>query len=326
MTPLVPGRILKRCQTQFRRCLLLSGEAVTKRKLTYRVVDRASPRDQEFTLWDATLRGFGCRVLPSGKKVYLIYYRTRDGRQRRPTIGVHGVLTCREARQIARRWLAETARGGDPSGARQAQRNAATIKHRERYLVEHATIRNRFTDRLGPLGTIPVAGPAVTDEPVSFYIGQPAHDRGYVIPQAGRQIPEESIRLDPDRVRDITESTERVSSMLSNIFSGEAAEGQALAPSTPQKAPEVPLFHNTCDGLDARYGAFVTDLISRAQWSRSDLDTLARSFALMTDGALEAINEWAIDRYGDALLEEGEPMTVNATIIKQLRIRGVAHA
>src|SRR5882724_1600463 len=110
-------------------------------KLTKRGVDQAEARPGAYVLWDSELRGFGLKVLPSGKKVYSLYYRTRDGRQRRPTIGQHGTLTCDQARDVARQWLAEVARGGDPSGARQTQRKAATVKQLgERYLAEYAEV------------------------------------------------------------------------------------------------------------------------------------------------------------------------------------------
>lgn len=39
----------------------------------------------------------------------------------------------------------------------------------------------------------------------------------------------------------------------------------------------------------------------------------------MPDGAIEALNEWAFDQYGDALMENGEPMTVNRALVEQIR-------
>jgi hypothetical protein len=170
-----------------------------------------------------------------------------------------------------------------------------------------------------------MAATTTVDEPVSIRIGQPAHD-GYAIPQPERQAPDEGIRLDPKRVREVTKNTERVSAILAKVFASEEADAAAPAPTAPQKAPEPDLSDNPFDGLDARYGAFLMELISRPQWPRSDLDTLARSFVLMTDGAIEAINEWAFDRYGDALIEDGEPVTMNGVVVQRLQVPEVSHA
>jgi hypothetical protein len=39
----------------------------------------------------------------------------------------------------------------------------------------------------------------------------------------------------------------------------------------------------------------------------------------MTDGAIEAINEWAFERYGDAIIEDSEPMIVNRTLQEKVQ-------
>jgi hypothetical protein len=44
-------------------------------KLTKRVVDAAEIREREYFIWDEDLPGFGLRVLPSGRKRYIIQYR-----------------------------------------------------------------------------------------------------------------------------------------------------------------------------------------------------------------------------------------------------------
>lgn len=113
-------------------------------KLTKSIVDGARPKEREYFLWDGELRGFGLKILPSGKKVFTVFYRTESGRQRRPTIGVYGVLTPAQARDKAIQWLADAAHGGDPAGSRQQKRSAATVKELgERYLSDHAEIHKK---------------------------------------------------------------------------------------------------------------------------------------------------------------------------------------
>ena len=67
------------------------------------------PADHDVILWDGDLKGFGLKVTPTGRRVYFLYYRTKAGQQRRPTIGLHGELTVDQARRIAKQWMAEAA-------------------------------------------------------------------------------------------------------------------------------------------------------------------------------------------------------------------------
>lgn len=93
-----------------------------KVRITKRTVDAAKARDHEYTLWDNDITGFGLKVLPSGRKVYLMKYRTRGGVARKPTIGVHGKVTAEQARKTAGDWHGEVSGGGDPSARMKAER------------------------------------------------------------------------------------------------------------------------------------------------------------------------------------------------------------
>lgn len=113
--------------------------AATMPKLNKRLVDalEADP-DRDVVVWDSELRGFGVRVKPSGRKTYILQYRNAQGRSRRTTLGKHGVITCRKARQDALQDLAEVSRGDDPAEARQSQRKGITMRElAERYIKEH---------------------------------------------------------------------------------------------------------------------------------------------------------------------------------------------
>ena len=54
-------------------------------KITKRLVDALEPRPAEYFVWDSEIPGFGLRVLPSGRKGYVVQYRA--GRRSR-RIGV----------------------------------------------------------------------------------------------------------------------------------------------------------------------------------------------------------------------------------------------
>jgi integrase len=82
-------------------------------------------------VWDDALPGFGLKVTPSGRKVYVMQYRVAGlGRRafaRRVTLGEHGTLTPDEARKLARRELGRVAQGSDPAAERSRWKTASTV-------------------------------------------------------------------------------------------------------------------------------------------------------------------------------------------------------
>ena len=79
-------------------------------KLTKRFVDQVEPETKDVTYWDDELRGFGLRVWPSGRKVYIATTRVK-GRLRKVTIGPHGPTTPEKARVKAHQIISEAKAG-----------------------------------------------------------------------------------------------------------------------------------------------------------------------------------------------------------------------
>ncbi len=80
-------------------------------KLTKRLLDSLAPESHDRFVWDGALAGFGLRVRPTGRKTFLVQYRTGDGRQRRRVIGQFPMMTVEEAWVLARGWLLSAQRG-----------------------------------------------------------------------------------------------------------------------------------------------------------------------------------------------------------------------
>ena len=121
-----------------------------KAKLTVRSVEAMKPEAKDVVLWDSELAGFGCKLTPAGKRSYFLYYRTKDGAQRRPTIGAHSVVKPEAARAIARAWLADVAQGRDPSLSRAQDKAAPTLDSLcDRYLSDHADVRKKASSAEG---------------------------------------------------------------------------------------------------------------------------------------------------------------------------------
>jgi integrase len=113
-------------------------------KITKRLIDATTPGDKDIFIRDSAINGFICKITPKGRKVYMLYYRTNEGRERRPAIGTHGNITCDEARQKALIWCAEIAKGNDPSLNKKLEKTYLTISDLAlRYIEEHALIHKK---------------------------------------------------------------------------------------------------------------------------------------------------------------------------------------
>jgi integrase len=80
----------------------------------------------EKPLWDEKVTGLHVRAF-GGKQVFYLYYRTKNGTQRRPKIGTYPTLTLEQAREKAREMLAKVQLGGDPSLEIQGFRGEMTV-------------------------------------------------------------------------------------------------------------------------------------------------------------------------------------------------------
>jgi Arm DNA-binding domain len=75
-------------------------------KITKRTVDALQPRVKPYVAFDGDVKGFGCRVMPSGVKSYILEYRPGAGgratAKKRLTLGKHGAMTAEQARRGSR--------------------------------------------------------------------------------------------------------------------------------------------------------------------------------------------------------------------------------
>ena len=84
-------------------------------RITRKAVDALSARDREYMLWDCDIKGFGVRVHPSGRKVYLVKYR-HQGRVIKKTIGPHDAIPPTAARARAAEIITVAKTGRDLMG------------------------------------------------------------------------------------------------------------------------------------------------------------------------------------------------------------------
>lgn len=118
-----------------------------KKKITKRNVDATEAEAGDIFIWDTEVKGFGLKVTPKGRKVYLLQYRLPGTATRRYTIGVHGApWTPDGARNEAIALLGQVSRGGDPAEVRQATRADPTIAELcDLYLAEGVATKKAST-------------------------------------------------------------------------------------------------------------------------------------------------------------------------------------
>ena len=111
------------------------------RKLTKRDVDgfrfphgettkTGKPLAQAF-LWDigdGSVKGFGLRLTPNGKKTYVVQGRVK-GKLLRLTLGQHSIFTVDQAREQAKEYLRRMRRGKDPRDLRRQDEAAKVTLH-----------------------------------------------------------------------------------------------------------------------------------------------------------------------------------------------------
>ena len=116
-------------------------------------------------------------------------------------------------------------------------------------------------------------------------------------------------KLDATRIAAIRSDTERVSSVLGQIFDVEEEESGA---STPDYQSQVA-------GLDPKHGALVLEVLTRGHWSETEFEKICASHGLMVSGALEVVNEWAFETYDEALLDEYDGYDVSPEIAEAVK-------
>ena len=104
-------------------------------ELSGRTVDGLSVSDRDAIFWDRALAGFGVRVYPSGRKVYVVQSRARGG-PKRVTLGTHGALTATQARLRAAQVIDRIKRGEDPA-APPPEAGTTIAELAARYLSAH---------------------------------------------------------------------------------------------------------------------------------------------------------------------------------------------
>ena len=103
--------------------------------LSKRTVDGLSVEGKDAVFWDRDLSGFGVRVYPSGRKIYVVQTRGPRG-PKRVSLGGHGKLTPDRARKLAAEAI-DRIKDGEDATPGPAERPMTVANLAERYLETH---------------------------------------------------------------------------------------------------------------------------------------------------------------------------------------------
>lgn len=136
----------------------------------------------------------------------------------------------------------------------------------------------------------------------------------------GEEIPLElsskpGLNLDHSRISTLTAETEQAKRALSEIFN----EPTDVEDTLPEDVEDEHSLSNALAGLDAVHSKFAIELVQREFWSTNEFHSLAQQHGLLSAGGLETLNEWAFDKFDDALVEEYDGYEINQDIAELIR-------
>src|SRR5258708_33995879 len=109
--------------------LISYGVAIPRLRLTKSVIDDLPVLSKDKVYWDAGLPGFGVKVTPKGRKIFLVMYRVAGAgsRLRKYTIGPYGRVTPAMARAQAQKIFAARLDGRDPAEEKKQSRRRLVV-------------------------------------------------------------------------------------------------------------------------------------------------------------------------------------------------------
>jgi hypothetical protein len=237
-------------------------------------------------------------------------------------------LTAAE-RDAAGHFLAGIAIAGPVLGP--ATVTALTRAYRLIGLSSDLVYRRLHQRSAGQDGAEPGPGPAQTDDPI--VVRRPrAGPPGHPLPRAAGgcdAAPAEAapgprgdaasrVQLSREVISRKMTETAAVSTLLAGIFTDDSpAAATALESSAPDCAGGKAGTGRSC-GLDQAHSRLLGELATRPSWSRADFAELARKHGVMPSGAMDVINEVAMETAGEPAVEGDDDLTVNDDAVREL--------
>lgn len=138
---------------------------------------------------------------------------------------------------------------------------------------------------------------------------------GIPIPPKVRIIPTTHV-LDQNTISEVRENTERVQKILGAIFTADEEITEEVDASIADAISNTLGSTERFIGLEARHAKLLEEIWDHEVVNLDSFSAAVRKFGLFTSGAIETINDWSFDRFGEPLLEEGPVITVAKHLVE----------
>lgn len=121
-----------------------------------------------------------------------------------------------------------------------------------------------------------------------------------------RPADEGDVSLDMEAVAAKLDETAAVAALLEGVF-GE-----------PETEPASPPAGVAVAGLDPMHSSFLRALVERPAWKRNEIEDLAARIGVLPDGAIDLVNDAALEKVGDLVCEGEEIIEVDHRVLEEL--------
>ena len=155
-----------------------------------------------------------------------------------------------------------------------------------------------------------------SQEPIEVQRADETSERGESIPARRETQEPGGFKLDQNLLRQLMAETKIVAQILGDaMLNGDGSLTDEK--DSPRPFQAIPLKDPRFGNLDVRYHNILSRLLTRPIRQRTEFDSLARELKLMPDGALDAINEWSFDVFGDPIiLDQGGDLEIQSHLLE----------
>jgi hypothetical protein len=130
------------------------------------------------------------------------------------------------------------------------------------------------------------------------------------------------LTLNPEKVKALTDESASIQGILSrrlgNLEEPNHRKSQPAQKVNQDATADAASSPTGQPALAGAYQAALRDLLQRTQWSRAELEALAKRHCLLPFAFYQAVNEWTMAAWGDYLLDGQEVVHVNQQLLNQI--------
>lgn len=153
------------------------------------------------------------------------------------------------------------------------------------------------------------------EEVVVIEKGTETKKKGSKIPTNIETEEQVELKLDPEKLEKIKINTSEIHNVLQEIFADEQTE---VLKSEPIET--VSLEDEDKTEMESGLQSIINIIIEKGNWTRNELLNIIQNKGVMLSSAIDEINEWSEEEYGDFLVEEDNDVyIVNEDVVNLIR-------